>query len=239
MTSTRLPGKAVVDIAGKPLTDWIIERAQRVRRFDAIVLACPAGPEDDPLAVRYAGRCLVHRGSLHNVLDRFWGAARAAKADVIVRLTGDNPLLDPSVSDAMVEQFFQLNIDYGGASDCPLGIGAEIFSFAALDRAHSETAEPYQQEHVTPYFYEMPGRFRTAPLDVTPHRYGLHHDSLRLTVDTADDLALVREIYRRLLPVNPWFGLKEIAELARNEPELFEKNKHVRQKSFKESQIGP
>lgn len=238
MTSTRLPGKAMVDIAGRPLTDWILDRARQCTRFDDVLLACPAGPEDDPLESRYAARCAVYRGSLHNVLDRFWNAARLAGADIIVRVTGDNPLLDPAVMDAAVTAFIGRDVDYASTADCPLGIGAEVFTFDALDRAHREATEPYQQEHVTPYLYESPGRFRTTSLDVSAFRFGLGHASVRLTVDTTDDLELVRELYLRLLPANPWFGLKEIADLHGREPELFSKNRHVRQKTYKESQLG-
>lgn len=236
MTSTRLPGKSLIDIHGKPLTAWILERAGRCRRFDEIVLAIPDKPEDDPLAERFAGVCRVHRGSLHDVLDRYWGAARSAGADLIVRITGDNPLLDPPVMDAAVDRFLSQNIDFGNTVDCPLGIGAEIFTFAALDRAHREAKETYQREHVAPYLYESPGRFRTAGLDVSEHVYGLGKQGIRLTVDTQEDLDLVREIYARLLPVSPEFCLKEIADMVRTAPDLFRKNIHVRQKSFKESE---
>lgn len=236
MSSTRLPGKSLVDIAGKPLTEWIVERASRCRRLDGLVLAIPSERADDPLADRFAASCKIHRGSLHDVLDRYWGAARFSAADVVVRITGDNPLLEPALMDTAVERFLKTDADYGSTAGCPLGIGAEVFRFDALDRAHREAKENYQREHVTPYFYEKAGRFRTASIDVSDHLFGLDPKKIRLTVDTQDDLDVVRTIFERLLPVSPVFGLKEISELQKSDPGLFEKNIHVRQKSFKESE---
>lgn len=236
MTSTRLPGKSLADIAGKPLTQWIIERALRCRRLDDFVLAIPDEPEDDPMAARFSSMCKIYRGSLHDVLDRYWNAAKSTRADVVVRIVGDNPLLEPPVMDAAVEKFSGLDVDFANTINCPLGIGAEIFRFTALDRAHREAKEKYHREHVAPYLYESPGRFRTGSLDVSEHLYDLGKLGLRLTVDTEEDLSLIREIYARLLPVSPAFGLKEISELARTDPGLFQTNTHVRQKSFKESE---
>lgn len=236
MTSTRLPGKAMADIEGKTLTERILHRCGMAKKFDEVVLAVPEEREDDPLEHMFSGVCRVYRGSLHDVLDRFWGAARAAGADVIVRVTGDNPLLDPAVMDAAVDGFLAKDIDYGGTARCPLGIGAEVFTFEALNLARREATEQYQREHVTPFFYEKAGRVRTAGLDVSAHLYNLPPDKIRLTVDTADDLEVAREIYRRLLPRFPLFGLKEISELYQDDPALFQRNLHVRQKTFKESQ---
>ncbi|MBI4179180.1 glycosyltransferase family protein [bacterium] len=236
MTSTRLPGKALVDIAGKPLTEWIIDRMKRCRRIDETVLAIPDEPSDDPLESRARGLCRVYRGSLQDVLARFHGAAAAAGAEVVIRLTGDNPLLDPALLDAAVAGFMDLSVDYAGTADCPLGIGAEIFTRAALERAHREAKETYQREHVTPYFYDTPGRFRTGALDVRDHLYSLTRGKVRLTVDTPEDLDVVRRIFERLLPVNPDFGLREISNLYASEPEMFQKNLHVRQKGFKETE---
>ena len=141
MTSTRLPGKALADIAGKSLTQRIIERAGRCRRFDEIVLAIPDESVDDLLERTFSAKCAVFRGSLHDVLDRFWGAAKTSGADVVIRVTGANPLVDPAVMDAAVERFLSLSIDYGSTSNCPLGVGAEVFTFEALDRARREAAE--------------------------------------------------------------------------------------------------
>lgn len=236
MTSTRLPGKALADISGKSLTGWIIERAKRCRRFDDVVLACPDEKEDDPLAAAFGKQCRVFRGSLHDVLARYWGAAMASGAEVVVRVVGDNPLLDPAVMDEAVSAFQSSGYEYGTTPNCPLGIGAEVFTMQALDRAYRESTEKYQREHVTPYFYEAAGRFRTGPLDVSSRLFGLGKDSVRLTVDTEDDLAIVREIYQRLLPKNPEFGLKEISELFHAEPGLFQGNRHIRQKSFREAE---
>lgn len=238
MTSTRLPGKSLIDIAGKPLTDWIIERVKRSRALGGVVLAVPTEPADDELANHFAGRCGVYRGSLHDVLDRYWNAAREAGADVVVRITGDNPLIDPGIIDITVEEFLRRGVEYAGTSGTPHGIGVEVFLFSALDRAYREATEPYHREHVTPYLYEKPGRFRTDTIDMRPHLHGLP-DSVRLTVDTADDLEVAREIYRRLLPGAPEFGVKEIAELYRTDPEIFRKNIHVRQKTYLEAEKKP
>ncbi|OGH56775.1 MAG: hypothetical protein A3G34_14775 [Candidatus Lindowbacteria bacterium RIFCSPLOWO2_12_FULL_62_27] len=236
MTSTRLPGKALVDIAGKPLTGWIVDRARQCRRLDEVVLAIPAEPEDDPLARRFSSSCRIHRGSLHDVLDRYWSAAKDSGADAVVRVCGDNPLFEAPIMDAAVERFLAAGVDYANTLGCPIGIGAEVFRYDALDRAHREATEAYQHEHVTPYLYESPGRFRTTGFDMSDLTHGVGKSGVRLTVDTPEDLEVIREIFKRLLPLNLQFGLKEIADLIRADGALFKKNLHVRQKSFKESE---
>jgi spore coat polysaccharide biosynthesis protein SpsF len=169
-------------------------------------------PEDGPI-VDLCQRLGIgfFRGDLENVLDRFYQAACTFKPDHIVRLTADCPLIDPEVVDRTVELYQEQRCDY--ATNCmpptfPKGLDAEIFSYDALARARKEALLPFHKEHVTPYFYEQPGRFKTTNL-----AYKGDLSDLRWTVDEAQDYELVKMIFETLYPAHPLFGMEDILGL--------------------------
>ena len=182
MSSSRLPGKVVIDIAGKPILQHMLDRVQRAKMLDGVVLATTTDPSDDIL-VQFCQRQSIpcYRGSLHDVLDRYYQAATQFNADVIVRLTADCPLIDPGVLDFTVFAFLgkhplptplwsQLQDDYSPSDfpfhfaanrlpppwkrTLPIGLDVEVCSFDALQRAWKEAREPHQREHVMPFLYE-------------------------------------------------------------------------------------
>jgi spore coat polysaccharide biosynthesis protein SpsF len=197
MGSTRLPGKVLLDIAGRPMLTRVMQRLDLATRLDARVLATSHLPQDDPIAElcqREGLRCF--RGEPHDLLDRYYRAALEQQAGVVVRVTADCPLIDPGLVDQTVQAFQQADPPVAPPTGWrrrtyPIGLDTEVCSMAALEQAWRQAAEPHQREHVMPFFYENPDRFRTLLLD---HQEDL--GDLRWTVDTPEDLAFVREVCR-------------------------------------------
>ncbi len=234
MGSTRLPGKVLADIEGQPMLAWVVERARRARKVERTVVATTTDAGDDPVVALCAARGYAcTRGHPTDVLDRYLQAAREAGAQVVVRITADCPLIDPEVVDRTVEAFLAAwpGVDYASnriVRTYPIGLDVEVVRREALERAAVEAREPYQREHVTPYLYESPGRFRVVSVEAEDD-YG----HLRWTVDTPEDLAFVRQVYRRF-GGRADFGWREVLDLLAREPDLIAINAHVRQKGYRE-----
>jgi len=232
MRSSRLPGKVLSPILGRPMLARMIERLQRVRRADAIVVATTEHPADEPIA-KLAEELGVgcFRGSEDDVLDRVLKAARSADADLIVETTADCPLIDPGVIDQLIATFQSNAVDYCSnvlKPSYPRGLDCQVFPVSVLARVAELTRDPADREHVSLYIYEHPELFRLLTVaSGLPKEAGL----LRLTVDTPEDLELVRRIYRELYPADPTFGLKEILGLIEQLPELAYMNRHIQQKA--------
>lgn len=225
MGSTRLPGKVMSDVGGTPMIGRLIERLSRARHIDQIVVATSEEPANIPL-VDYVSTLGISTwsGSETDVLERFLGAARSASADLIVRITGDCPLVDPILVDAVIEAFRSGSFDYVSniePATFPDGLDIEVFSFAALDQAARETDKPYDHEHVTPYLRTAPG-FR---------RYCLTNDvdlsHLRWTVDEQADLDVVRSVFAAKAP-DIHFGWREVLALNDARDDLFTGNLHIK-----------
>ena len=273
MSSSRLPGKVLLDIAGQPMLARVIERTRKAHTLDGVVVATTVDPADDPIEQMCAERGYpCYRGSLPDVLDRYYQAARTFGADAIVRITGDCPIMDPAVIDATV-QVFSAEAEPAFAATrlpppwhrtLPIGLDVEVVSFASLERAWKEADQPFHREHVMPFFYEgatlsptlsplgrgkgegdrgvFPNRtwsiahgtslrsFRVAVLNHDPD-YG----DQRWTVDTADDLTLLRAIFAHF-PGRDHFPWQDILTLFEREPDLAKINADVRHKDFRESE---
>lgn len=217
MGSSRLPGKSLAEIAGRPMVAHVLERAAASPGVGRVVLATSDLAIDDPLAdtVSRLGYP-VFRGSEQDVLDRFYGAARSANAGAVVRLTADNPLNDPSTVGALIDLFFDEQADYASnvnPRSYPKGLDAEVVTMAALESAWREAADPYDREHVTPFFYRRPERFRIANLQDKVDR-----SSWRWTVDEPADLEFARHVYGRLYrPGAAPFSFREVTALVERE----------------------
>ncbi len=217
--STRLPGKVLLPILGRPMIERQIERLRRSRRIERFLVATSTHAEDDALAA-LCGRIGVpcFRGSLDDVLDRFYQAAKAHGAKHILRLTGDCPLADPLEIDRLVDFYFEGRFDY--ASNClepsfPDGLDAEIFSYETLERAWREARLPSEREHVTLYIVTHGEKFRLGSL-----RAARDLSHLRWTVDEPEDYEFVRRVYETLYPKNPAFGTEDLLALLDAEPAL-------------------
>lgn len=228
--STRLPGKVLADVAGKPLLARVAERSQRMERADEVVVATSTSPRDDAIAALCAERgWACFRGSEEDVLDRYYRAAVRHGAAHVVRVTADCPFLCPHQADRVVERHLETGSDYAHnitvwGSGMPLGTGVEIFTFAALERSWREGHEPHHREHVDEYVGDHPELFHMERVKAPTE---LHRPKLRLTVDTPEDLELTRQVYTRLAdPVE----LGDVIALLDESPELVELNRQVVQK---------
>lgn len=194
MGSSRLPGKVLADIGGKPMLAYVTSRVSSATRVDQVVIATSRNAGDDRIEdwCRSAGvQCF--RGDEHDVLDRYRGAMEAFGFDVVARLTADCPLLDPAVIDRVVAEYFSGEFDYVSNTIVPTfpdGLDTEVVRRDALDRAWRDAVLPSEREHVTPYIWSRPQLFRLRNVTREPD---LSH--LRWTVDGPEDLEFVRRIY--------------------------------------------
>jgi spore coat polysaccharide biosynthesis protein SpsF len=235
MGSTRLPGKVLEVVEGQTVLGHTVRRAQRIEGVDRVVVATTIAPDDDAV-VAECDRLGVRwgRGSEDDVLARYVEAARASEAELVVRITSDCPLLDPRVSADVVRAMTDPlargeAVDYASntiSRRYPRGLDTEAFTIEALERAHRTARTPREREHVTLTMYEHPADFRLV--SVAPDRDASAH---RWTVDTAEDLELVREVMARLVPAHgAFFGLEEVLALLEREPWIAAINRHVEQK---------
>lgn len=209
MSSTRLPGKVLKDVLGRPMMVRQIERLRRARSLSRIVVATSVNPEDD--AVEAAAGRPVFRGPLDDVLARYVGALDAFGADHVVRVTADCPLADWRVVDQVVDLHLSTGADYTSNTverTFPKGLDVEIVRADLLRLAADEGHDPYEREHVTPFFYRRPERFRirqlTQPVDESPWRW---------TVDTPADFAFAHAAYAALYPADPAFLSEDVRRL--------------------------
>jgi spore coat polysaccharide biosynthesis protein SpsF len=232
MTSTRLPGKVMLDLAGRPMLERQLERLRRCTEVDEIVLAVTTNADDDPL-VELADRLGLrwHRGSEHDVLSRYLGAAREARADLVVRVTSDCPLIDARETDVVVRELGERRTACDYASnmlepDLPRGLDTEALWADALERTARMATSAPAREHVTWFCHrEHPELFS---LHSVRRPYDAH--DLRWTVDTADDLTLVRRLYGDLGLAERDVPLEQVIAHVRAHPELTAINAHVVQK---------
>jgi spore coat polysaccharide biosynthesis protein SpsF len=228
MGSTRLPGKVLLPLEGKPVLAHIVARLRRVGRIRRVVVATSVSPADDAIADWAAASgvdCV--RGSETDVLDRFHQVSLAFPCDAYVRATGDNPMIDPQLLDVLLDDFEQRGLDYLGSTGYPLGTSAEVFRRAALDEAFHNATEPYESEHVTPYMYRrmMNWTKRASDVDLS---------DVRLTVDTPEDYDLARAVFGRFRDRVDAFTYGEVVDFLAHNPAVAEINSGIRQKRLGE-----
>jgi len=228
MGSTRLPRKILKPLLGEPMLARMLERVKRAKELDAIVVATSDTPADDATAA-LAEMCgiEVFRGSEHDVLDRYYQAAKqeGVSADtVIVRLMADCPLHDPAIIDEAVKHFTDADDVFayaGTVSHYPEGLDFDIFTFSALEEAWKNARLPSEREHVGRYFINHPERFHALPWIA-----GERDDSrMHWSVDTQADFDFVTKVFEQLYPVNPCFTKDDVLALLARQPELLEINK--------------
>ncbi len=265
IASTRLPNKVLLEIAGQPALAHVVERTRRAKTIDEVVVATTTDPTDDPIESFCNDRSYPSfRGDQHDVLDRYYRAAQAFEAKVVVRITGDCPLIDPEVIDKTVYAFYgQLedNVSYQRDDGVevtmepefathhpasvppydfaanrlpppwgrtyPIGLDTEVCSFSALQLAWKEAKQPHQREHVMPFFYDQPERFRILLVN-----HEVDYGTLRWTLDTPEDLELLRRIFAHFDGRND-FSWLDVLALFEQEPELAQINAHVQAKHYR------
>lgn len=232
MGSTRLPGKVMKDLGGEPMLARVISRLRRARRLTHLVIATTTEPADDVI-VEFCGSksVAVFRGSELDVLDRYYRAATEYRADVVVRITSDCPLIDPTIVDRVIEVFHDASADYVSNTmvrSYPRGLDTEVFRASALERAWRTATLSYERVHVTPYIYQHPQLFKCESVV-----NDIDLSSGRWTVDTPDDLALARAVYAHFYQRDD-FSWLEVQAMLEQHPELVALNRNVRQKALHE-----
>lgn len=221
MTSSRLPGKVLAEAQGKPMLELMVERLRRVPSLDGIVIATTVNGTDDPVAAladRLGLGCW--RGSEDDVLDRVLSAAHGHDAEVIVELTGDCPLIDPETVEAIIGRYRQGDCDYCAnvlERSYPIGMDTQVFARDVLDDVARRTDDATDHEHVSLYIYRHPELYRLVNVSAPA---ALARPELRLTLDTPEDLALIRAVFDGLYPADPSFGLGEILAFLDARPEV-------------------
>jgi spore coat polysaccharide biosynthesis protein SpsF len=227
VSSSRLPGKVLKPILGRPMLRLQLDRLRRARSLDGLIVATSIDSSDDPIERLCAEAGIgCFRGSLDDVLDRFYRAALPFNPHHIVRLTGDCPLIDPELIDRLVEFYLAGDFDHAGNAVEPMfpdGLDAEVLRFATLEYAWRHASLPSHREHVTLFVHRQPERFRIGSLK---NDVDLSH--LRWTVDEPEDFELVRRIYEALYPRNPEFTTDDILRLLKERPELSTLNVGIR-----------
>ena len=226
MSSSRLPGKVMRTICQKPMLELQIERTVRCKRMDKLIVATSDQADDNvisDLCVRLSIDCF--RGSLNNVLDRFYQAAKANRPDHVTRTTADCPLIDPTVIDRVIDLHIADNLDYTTNNmppSWPHGLDVEVMRFVCLEEAWCEATTSEEKEHVTPFLRNRPDRFALGnlhcPQDLSRQRW---------TVDEADDFEFVRIVFERLYQKNSRFTTDDVLRLLERESDLPRINEHL------------
>ena len=228
MKSTRLPKKCMLMIEDQPLICHLIDRMKASKMADAVVLCTSENPEDAVLAEQAKKKSIPFvKGSKDDVMGRFLKAAEMVKADIIVRVTGDNPLTSPQFIDDAIKHHIKTGAEYTSTKELPQGTKGEVISVSALKKAHTLAEDPNYSEYMTWYFTENAGFFKT---EKAPVEEALRRPQYRLTVDTPEDYKLVKQIYRRLYTPGKIIPLKEAVKLLDEHPELAKINANVKGK---------
>ena len=230
MGSTRLPGKAFLDLCGEPMLARVMARCQRAKTLKRTIVATTTEPADDVLCDLCTARGWpFYRGSQDDVLDRYYQTAKEHEGDVVVRITSDCPVIDPGVIDLTVAEFLRLQPDCDYVSNgepprpFPRGLDVEVFHFHALEWAWREAREAAFREHVTPYIYRHPEKFR-----VVPFLADRDYSDQRWTVDTPEDRALVLKLFEHF--GHDHFSWREILAVLEEHPDWRDINRHIQQK---------
>jgi spore coat polysaccharide biosynthesis protein SpsF len=233
MGSTRLPGKVMLDIYGKPVIQHVIERLKQSKYLDEIIIATTTHTQDDVI-VEQARKNSVKwfRGSEEDVLSRYYYAAKENNLDIVVRITSDCPLIDPFVIDEMIDFYKKNNylmVTNAGTDlsqrTYPRGLDVEIFCFEVLQDAFHNASENYQREHVTPYIYETSNK-------IYYYKNTIDYSKYRWTLDTEEDFELITVIYKCLYRRKHDFYLNDIIKLLEQNPAYTKINAHVEQKKI-------
>ncbi len=251
MSSSRLPGKILADIAGQPMLTRVYTRTLRAKTLDEVIFATTIDESDAPVAeyCDFSGIPFT-RGSLFDVLDRYYQTALQAKADVVVRITADCPVIDPELIDNVVNTLLEDEYDFvcnrlppPWTRTYPIGLDVEACTFKALKKAWKEAKEPQHREHAMPYFYEgvrLTTVSRQLQTGLSPRGFNialLHHTTdfgdYRWTVDTPEDLGFMRQVYSSFDGRDD-FTWKEVLDLVHDNPELMKINEGVQHKTLKD-----
>lgn len=236
MSSTRLPKKVLLEIEKKPMLYYVVKQVSASNLIDEIIIATSTCSEDDVIA-NYCKKLKIKcfRGSIDDVLDRYYKCAKKFLCKTIVRITSDCPLIDPTVIDNIITKFKENSYDYvsnnikkngnswqNDTCNFPQGMTVEVSTLSALEKAWKNAKKPSEREHVFPYVQSNPQIFRISSVR---HHRNLSH--IRCTVDRTEDLKFVQEIYKRITPAKKFLSMRDILQIIRKEPELLQINNKI------------
>lgn len=229
MTSTRLPGKVMLPVMGKPMLHYLVERLKLVPSIDEIVLATTTNDTDDVLAEFAKEKGIdCFRGSEDDVMLRVAEAAESVNADVIVEISGDCPILDPEIVEQTISVYKSSDVDYVHNKNFPAGVGdIQVFSLEVLKKSLLMTNDPLHHEHVTMHIRNSPHLFTKTNLIASPE---LNAPELEVLLDEKDDYTLIKAIIEHFAEENPLFDCADIINFLRNRPDLVAINAHVHRK---------
>ncbi|WP_027963780.1 cytidylyltransferase domain-containing protein [Halalkalibacillus halophilus] len=231
MGSSRLKGKVLKEVLGKPLLAYQVERIKRSTLLDEVIVATTDQARDDEIVELCQSLHLpFYRGEEEDVLDRYYKAAKYHRADVIARFTGDCPVIDPQVIDTVMKNYLKQKDAVQYASNTlqrtyPRGMDTEVFSFQALEASHAQAKSKIDREHVTRYITTHSSSFKL--FNVTHNK---DYSSFRWTVDTREDFALVKNMIEAIYPVLPHFTMEDCIHLLEKKPAWKQINSHIEQK---------
>lgn len=241
ISSTRLPGKVLKKIEGKTILEHVINRVKAAKNLDDVIVATTVKKEDLEIVKLCAKLGIsVFCGSENDVLDRYYQTARLFKADHIIRITSDCPLIDPQVTDEVIELYFQKKADYATNTipeTFPDGLDTEVFSFKTLKRSWENAKLSSEREHVTPYIRNNSNIFKLVNL-----KSNINLSNKRWTIDEPEDFEFIKIIYKNLYPKDSLFGMEATLNYLRKNPEVEKINKNIIRnegylKSLKEDRI--
>ncbi len=226
MTSTRLPGKVLLNLGGKPVVQQVFNQISKTKLINEIVLATSIDKSDDLLEEwAKSSNNLFFRGSLDNVLERYYSAAKEFSADIVVRITADCPLIDPIIIDSVIELFNKGKYDYCSNTITPTfpdGLDVEVFKFTALEKAHKNATLLSEMEHVTPYIKNNPGLYKIGQFFSKTD-----YSSLRWTIDNKEDYEFLEQIFDKLSQENKYISWNSVIRFLKNNENLLKINSHI------------
>ncbi|MDR5586522.1 MULTISPECIES: glycosyltransferase family protein [Clostridium] len=231
--STRLPGKVLKEICGKTVLEHDVNRLKLVPNIDEIVIATTVESQDDRILYE-ANRLGVKyfRGSENDVLSRYYFAAKENNADIVIRVTSDCPCLDYKILKDMIDMYLDKSNDIDYISNTidrtyPRGYDVEIFSFDALEKVYNNAKKDYEREHVTPYLYDLNNKFR-----ILSYKNSKDYSKYRVTLDTEEDLQVIKAIYEALFEENGYFLLEDVVNFLNKNPQIVSINENIEQKKL-------
>lgn len=224
MSSSRLPGKVLLPICGIPILEHIVNRLSHCKQVKNIVIATSDDSSDDPIEdFALKKKYLIYRGSLNDVLDRYYQAATKFGFDTVIRVTGDCPLVEPTIVDQLLNDFYESSFDcFSVGPNFPDGLDCQIFSIDAIKKAWLEAKLPSEREHVGPYIENNPKIFRLGSKNFFPE-----YKNFRLTLDEPEDLELITRIYEKFFVKDSLFPIEEVFYFLKNNPKLVHMNSHI------------
>lgn len=227
LNSSRLPGKVLLKVDKRPLLSYMVERIQKAKNIDGIVIATTVSCDDDKIENFCKSENISSfRGSEEDVLDRYYCCAKKFRIKTIIRLTSDCPLIDPKVIDDVIKYYFDSNFDYvaNTLEPCtyPDGMDVEVFSFEVLESAWKEANKPSHREHVTFYIWQNPKKFK-----IGKYNYKTNLSEYRLTIDYQEDFQVIEALIKNLYPKNSFFSMEDIVDFLKKHPEIEKINQYI------------